>query len=59
MLFVCNPLVYSLLPEGNDELQKNCWQEGHNACCILIRCSQMIGYQVYTEGSKPQRNTLL
>ena len=21
--------------EGNDELQKNCWQEGHNACCIL------------------------
>ena len=33
--FVSNTFVYSLLPEGNDELQKNCWQEGHNACCIL------------------------
>jgi len=26
---------------------------------FYIRCSQMIGYQVYTEDSKPQRNTLL
>ena len=39
--------------------KKTVGKKGTMLAVFYIRCSQMIGYQVYTEGSKPQRNTLL
>ena len=39
--------------------KKTVGKKGTMLAVFYIRCSQMIGYQVYTEGSKPWRNTLL
>ena len=45
------------------KVMKNCkksvGKKGTMLAVFYIRCSQVIGYQVYTEYSKPQRNTLL
>ena len=39
--------------------KKSVGKKGTMLAVFYIRCSQVIGYQVYTEYSKPQRNTLL
>ena len=39
--------------------KKTVGKKGTMLAVFYIRCSQMIEYQAYTKGSKPQRNTLL
>ena len=45
------------------KVMKNCkktvGKKGTMLAVFYIRCSQIIGYQVYTGCSKPRRNTLL
>ena len=58
-LFVRNPFVYISYQKVMTNCKKTVGKKGTMLAVFYIRCSQMIGYQVYTEGSKPQRNTLL
>gem|GEM_PF-1334107 len=39
--------------------KKTVGKKGTMLAVFYIKCSQMIEYQLYTKGSKPQRNTLL